>query len=200
MSTPMVTRCKLSLEDDSPKVDQMMYRSIVGSLVYSTTTRHNIMHDVGIVGRYQSTPKETNLKSVNRIFRYLKGALEIGLWYTKDKDFNLVAYIDADWADSIDDKKSTSGVELFLGKCLLTWLSNKETSTSLYTTKKECIVSTSWCTQVFWMKQTLEDLQIRYDDPITINYDNTSAISISKNPVIHSKTKHIPIKYHFLRY
>jgi hypothetical protein len=78
----------------------------------------------------------------------------------------------------------------FLGKCLVAWLSKKQTSTSLSTTEAKYIVVASCCTQVLWMKQ---------NDPITINCDNTSAISISKNPVMHSKTKHIPIKYHFLR-
>jgi hypothetical protein len=199
MSTPMVTGCKLSLEDDSPKVDQTMYRSMVGSFLYSTTTRPDIIQVVGLVGRFQYAPKETHLKAVKRIFRYLKGTLELGLWYPKDKDFNLTAYTDADWAGSIDDRKSTSGGAFFLGKCLVAWLSKKQTSTSLSTTEEEYIVVASCCTQVLWMKQTLEDLQIRYDNPITINCDNTSAISISKNPVMHSKTKHIPIKYHFLR-
>jgi hypothetical protein len=157
------------------------------------------MQAIGIVGIFQTTPKETHLKAVKRIFKYLKGTLELGLWYPKDKYFNLTAYTDADWADIIDDSKSTSGGALFLGKCLVAWLSKKQTSTSLSTSKAEYIVIASYCTQVLWMKQTLEDLQIRYDDPITINCDNTSAISISKNSVMHSKTKHIPIKYHFLR-
>jgi hypothetical protein len=79
MSTPMVTRCKPSLEDESPKVDQTMYRSMVGSLLYSTTTRPDIMQAIGLMGRFQYAPKETHLKEVNMIFRYLKGTLELGL-------------------------------------------------------------------------------------------------------------------------
>jgi hypothetical protein len=199
MNNPMVTICKLSLEYDSPKVDQTMYRSMVGILLYSTTTRPNIMQVVGLIGRFISAPKETHLKVVKRIFIYLKGTLELGLWYPKDKYFNLVAYTDENWASSIDDRKRTIGGEFFLGTCLVAWLHKKQASTSLSTTEAEYIVDASFCTQVLWMKQTLEDLQIRYDDPITINCDNISAICISKNPVIHSKTKHIPIKYHFLR-
>jgi hypothetical protein len=83
---------------------------------------------------------------------------------------------------------------------LVAWIIKKQASTSLSTTEEEYIDVASYCTQVLWMKQTLEDLQIRYDDPIAINCDNTSAIRTSKNPVIHSKAKHIPIKYHFLIY
>jgi hypothetical protein len=188
VSTPMVTGCSLILDDDSPKVDQNMYRSMIISFLYSTTTRPDIMQVVVLVGRFQSRPRETHLKSVKRIFKYLKGTLEFGLWYPKENGFSLNAYIDADWDGSIDNRKMTSGGEFFLGKCLVSWLSKTKTSTTLSIAKAECIVATSCCTQVLWMKQNLEDLQIRYDDPITINCDNTSAISISKNIVMHYKT------------
>ena len=95
--------------------------------------------------------------------------------------------------------KSTSGAAFFLGNCLVSWLSKKQSSVSLSTTKAEYIVVASCCTQVIWMKQTLEDLLVKYEDPIVISCDNTSAINISRNPSMHSKTKKIPIKYHFLR-
>jgi hypothetical protein len=139
------------------------------------------------------------LKAVKRIFRYLRATLDFGLWYPKTKYFTLNAYTDADWAGSVDDRKSTSGGAFFLGKCLVSWLSKKQTSISLSTTEVEYIVAATCCTQVIWMKQTLEDLQVKYDHPILLNCDNTSAINLSKNLVMHSKTKHIPIKYHFLR-
>jgi hypothetical protein len=200
MSTPMVFGCKLSLEDDSPKVDQTMYRSMIGSLLYSTTTRPDIMQVVGIVGRFQPAPRESHLKVVKIIFRYLQGTLEFGLWYPKYKKFNLIAYTNADWACNIDDRKNTSGGAFFLGKSLVAWSSNKKTSTSLSTIEDEYIVVASCCTQFLWMKQTLEDLQIKYNNHININCDNTSAIRISKNLVMHSKTKHILIKFHFIRY
>jgi hypothetical protein len=86
-----------------------------------------------------------------------------------------------------------------LGECLLSWLRKKQSSISLSTTEEDYIAATTCCTQVLWMKQTLKDIQVEYDDPIPIYCDNTSTINISKNSVMHSKTKHIPIKYHFLR-
>jgi hypothetical protein len=199
MSTLMVTRCKLSLEYDSPKVDQTMYRSMVGIFLYSTVTRPDIMQVVELVGIFQSAPKETHLKEVKIIFIYLQGTLELGLWYPKYKDFNLTAYTDADWVSSIDDRKSTSGGVFFLGKSRVAWSSKKQTSTSLSTAEEEYIDVAACCTQVLWMKQTLEVLQIKYNNPININCDNTSVVSISKNSFIYSKTKHILIKYHFLR-
>ena len=95
--------------------------------------------------------------------------------------------------------RDSSGVAFYLGGCLVSWLSKKQTSISLSTAEEEYITAASCCTQVLWMKQTLKYLQIQFSEPIPIFCDNTSAISISKNPVMHSKTKHIPIKYHFVR-
>jgi hypothetical protein len=129
--TPMVIGCKLILDHDSPKLDQTMYRSMIGSFLYSTTTRPDIMQVVGLVGRFQSTPRETHLKVVKIIFIYLKGTFEFGLWYPKNKYFTLNAYTDADSDGSIDNMKSTIGGAFFLGKCLVGWLSKKQTSTSL---------------------------------------------------------------------
>ena len=121
------------------------------------------------------------------------------MWYPKGNNLIIQAFTDADWAGSIDDHKSTSGAAFYLGGCLVSWLSKKQTSISLSTAEAEYITAASCCTQVLWMKQTLQDLQVQFSEPIPIFCDNTSAISISKNPVMHSKTKHIPIKYHFVR-
>eukprot|EP00253_Pinus_taeda_P033415 PITA_33415 len=145
------------------------------SFYLKPSTRPDIMHAVGIVERFQANPKETHLQAVKRIFKYLQGTQNYGLWYPRDTDLTLHAYTDADWAGSVDDRKSTSGAEA------------------------EYVAATSCCTQLLWMMQTLQDFQITCTPPISILYDNTSAINISKNPVMHSKTKHIPIKYHFLR-
>jgi hypothetical protein len=133
------------------------------------------------------------------IFRYLKGTKEFGLWYSKGNDLSLIAYTDADWACCIDDRRSTSGTMFYLGECLVSRLSNKQSSISLSTTETEYIAAASCCTQFLWMKQTLTDIQVEYDEPISIYCDNTNTISVSKNSMMHSKTKHIPIKYHFLQ-
>jgi hypothetical protein len=111
-----------------------MYISMVGSLLYATTIRTTILQDVGVVGIFQYAPKETNMKEVKRIFRYLKGILKFGLWFQKIEDFTLTAYTNAYWASSLDDKKSTSGGEIYLGKCMVPWLSKNNTSISLSTT------------------------------------------------------------------
>jgi hypothetical protein len=199
ISTHMVVGCKLSKYDISPDVDQMSYLSMIGSLLYITTSRPNIMQAVGMVGRYQSSPKQSHLVAVTRIFKYLKGTMTYGLWYPINHNFQLTSYSDADWANCVDERKSTSGGEFFLGDSLVAWLSKKQGPISLSTTEAEYIVVATCCTQILWMIQTLADLKVTYTDPIPIHCDNTSAITVSKNPILHSKTKHIPIKYHFLR-
>jgi hypothetical protein len=136
---------------------------------------------------------------VNRIFRYIKGIKEFGLWYPKGKDLSLITYRDANWAGCIDDQRSTSGAAFYLSECLVSWIRKKKSSVSLSTAEVEHIAAATCCTQVLWIKQTLIDIQVEYDEPIPIYCDNTSAISISNNLVMHSKMKHIPIKYHFLR-
>eukprot|EP00253_Pinus_taeda_P003902 PITA_03902 len=162
-------------------------------------TRPDIMHVVGIVGRFQANPKESHLQAIKRIFKYLQGTQNFGLWYPRDTNLTLHAYIDEDWTGSIDDRKSTNGDAFYMGSRLVSWFSKKQSSIALSTAEAEYVAATSCCTQLLWMMQTLQDIQITCTPPISILCDNTSAISISKNPIMHSKTKNIPIKYHFLR-
>ena len=167
--------------------------------MYLTASRPDILLAVGLVARYQAAPKQNHLLEVKIILIYLQGTTQYGLWYPKGKSFTLTAYIDADRASCVDDRKSTSGGAFYLGESLVAWLSKKQTTISLSIAEAEYIAAVACCTQVMWMKQTLQDMKVSIDEPISLKCDNTSAISISKNPVLHSKTKHIPIKYHFLR-
>eukprot|EP00253_Pinus_taeda_P010252 PITA_10252 len=118
--------CKaLSANDESAAVHQPTYRSMIGSLLYLTGTQPDIMHAVEIVGRFQENPMETHLQAVKRIFKYLQGTQNYGLWYPRDIDLTLPAYADADWAGSVDDRKSTSGGAFFMGSRLVSWFSKK---------------------------------------------------------------------------
>ena len=98
VSTPMIIGCKLSKNDESLEVDHTMYRSMICILLYVRNTRPNVIHTVGLVSRFQSTPKETHVVVVKIILRYLKGTMDYGLWYLKGQDFTLEVFTNADWA------------------------------------------------------------------------------------------------------
>jgi hypothetical protein len=144
--TPMQTSCKLSKDDDSKSTNQRQYRSMIGSLLYVTTSRPYVMQAVEQVAQFQTAPKESHVLAVKNIFRYLKGTEEFGLFYPKGKDLSLIAYIDADWAGCIDDRRSTNGATFYLGECLVSWLSKKQSSVSLSTVKAEYIEVATCCT------------------------------------------------------
>ena len=129
----MVTGCKLSIDDSSKDVDQRLYRSMIGSLLYVTTSWPDVMQAVGQVARFQAAPKESHIIAFKRILQYLKGIKEYGLWYPKGNNLIIQAFTDAYWAASIDDHKSTSGAAFYLGGCPVSWLSKKQTSISLST-------------------------------------------------------------------
>ncbi|XP_039119056.1 secreted RxLR effector protein 161-like [Dioscorea cayenensis subsp. rotundata] len=171
---------------------------MIGSLLYLTASRPDISFSVGVCARYQATPKESHLTAVKRIIRYVHGTAEYGIWYSKDSNSHLAGYSDADWAGNIDDRKSTSGGCFYLGNNLVTWYRKKQSSISLSTAEVEYIAAGICCTQLLWMKQMLEDYVLQ-QGLLTIFCDNKSAIDISRNPVQHSRTKHIDLRHHFVR-
>lgn len=172
---------------------------MIGGLLYLTNTKLDIMYAVCLAAKFQQEPKQSHVVTIKRIFRYLKGTKEFGLWYPRSSYFTLIYYIDADWVKCIDDQKSISRGAFFLDPRLVAWSSKKKDSVSLSTVEAEYIVASSCCTHILWMRQTLKDIGVNFDDPISIMCNNTSAINISKNPVQHSRTKYISIRYHFLR-
>ncbi|GJW65280.1 copia protein [Tanacetum coccineum] len=153
---------------------------------------------VCLCARFQEDPKTSHLEAVKRIFRYIKGTTHLGLWYPKGSGIETIVYADSDHAGDYVDRKSTSGVCTFMGCCLTSWFSKKQTALAISTTEAEYVSAGKACQQALWMKQALIDYGIRLDD-IPIMCDNKGAIDLSKNPVQHSRTKHIEIRHHFLR-
>ena len=125
VGTPMVTGCKLSNNDEYMEVYHTVFISMIGSLLYVTATRPDVMQAVGLVARFQSATKETHVTAVKRILIYLQRTMEYGLSYPKGKEFTFKAFTDADWEGSVDDWKSTSGEAFFMGNCLVSWTSKK---------------------------------------------------------------------------
>nr|GEU97819.1 retrovirus-related Pol polyprotein from transposon TNT 1-94 [Tanacetum cinerariifolium] len=148
--------------------------------------------------RYQANPNEHHVSAVKRIFRYHKGTINLGLWYLKDSGFDLTAYSDADHAGCHLDRKSTSGSVQFLGDKLVCWSSNKQNYVSISTAQSEYVAVSSCCAQVQWMRTQLTDYGFFYDK-VPIYCDSKSAIAISCNLVQHTLTKHIDVRYHFIK-
>ncbi|GKA34934.1 putative reverse transcriptase, RNA-dependent DNA polymerase [Tanacetum coccineum] len=194
----METQKPLLKDEDGEEVDVHLYRSLIGSLMYLTSSRPDIMFAVCACARYQVNPKVSHLHVVKRIFRYLKGQPKLGLWYPKDSPFDLVAYTDSDYAGASLDRKSTTGGCQFLGCRLISWQCKKQTVVANSTTEAEYVAASSCCGQVLWIQNQLLDYGYNFMHT-KIYIDNESTICIVKNPVFHSKTKHIEIRHHFIR-
>ncbi|KAI3819665.1 hypothetical protein L1987_13511 [Smallanthus sonchifolius] len=196
--TPMQVHNQLSPDKEGQDTDQHQYRAMIGSLMYLTASRPDIMFAVCLCARFQAAPKVSHLQAVKRILRYLKGAPKHGLWYPKNGNVNLYAYTDSDYGGCNLDKKSTYGGCQFLGGRLISWQCKKQTCVSTSTAEAEYIAASSCCAQVILIQNQMLDYGMTFmQTPIHI--DNMSAISITNNPVQHSKTKHIDIRYHFIR-
>jgi hypothetical protein len=196
--TPMVTNAHLNLDVEGKLVDQSLYRSMIGSLLYLTASRPDIMFSVCLCARFQDNPKEPHLSALKRILRYLKHTPNISLWYPKGVNPTLVGFSDSNFAGSLMDRKSTSGACHFLGRSLVSWSSKKQNSIALSTAEAEYIAAGSCCTQILYLKQSLVDYNIKLGS-VSLLCENESAVKIAKNQVLHSRTKHIDIRHHFLR-
>ncbi|GKA44524.1 retrovirus-related pol polyprotein from transposon TNT 1-94, partial [Tanacetum coccineum] len=179
-------------------VDQTRFRSMVGSLMYLTASRPDLVFAVCICARYQASPTKKHLEALKRVFRYLRGTINWGLWYPKDTAMALTAYADADHAGCQDTRRSTSGSAQFLGDKLVSWSSKKQKSTAISTTEAEYIAMSGCCAQILWMRSQLTDYGFAFNK-IPLYYDNRSAIALCCNNVQHSRSKHIDIRHHFIR-
>ncbi|KAK1363984.1 hypothetical protein POM88_039545 [Heracleum sosnowskyi] len=193
-----ICQANLDLDSKGKKVDSSAYMGMVGSLLYLTASRPDIMFATYLCARFRVDPKESHLVAIKRIFRYLKGTHNLGLWYPKNTGFDLVGYSDSEYAGCRIDRKSTTGSCQFLGGRLVSWFSKKQHSVSTSTAEAEYIAAGICCAQILWMKNQLLDYGLVLNN-IPIYCDNTSAIAISDNPVQHSRTKHIDIRHHFIR-
>ena len=156
--TPMSTTTKLSKDTFRKVVEQNLYRSMIGSLLYLTASPFDISFSVGDCARYQANPKESHLVYVKRIIHYINWSLDYGLWYPYDSFLVIVGYSNADRVGNVEDRKNTFGVCFLVGDCLMAWLSKKKNFVSLSTTENKYIVVGSCSTQLLWMKKNVERL------------------------------------------
>ncbi|CAM8993750.1 unnamed protein product [Rhodiola kirilowii] len=195
--TPAATHLKITKDDDGTKVDQTMYRSMIGSLLYLTASRPDIAYAIGVCARYQADPKESHLLQVKRVIKYVCGTVDFGSGTPRTPTHTWLATATLTGQETLKIRRARLEVVSSWGT---TWShgSAKSNSISLSTAEAEYIAAGSCCTQLLWMKQMLSEYGVEQKE-MTFYCDNMSAISISKNPVQHSKTKHIDIRHHFIR-
>ncbi|GJR13514.1 retrovirus-related pol polyprotein from transposon TNT 1-94 [Tanacetum coccineum] len=198
IKTPMVPPNNLGPDLAGKSVNETSYRGMIRSLMYLTATSPDIQFCTVLCARYQSNPKESHIIAMKRILRYLKGTPTFGLYYPKCSGFDLKGYSDSDYAGCNMDRKSTSGACQILGGKLVCWSAKKQQSVAMSSAKAEYVTAIRCCASILWMKSQLNDYDIHYK-MVPIFCDNTSAIAISNNLVLHSRTKHINIRYHFIR-
>ena len=196
---PVVPGFKLTKDEEGVEVDSTFYKQMVGSLMYLTATRPDLMFIVSLISRYMERPTESHLLATKRALRYVKGIVSFGIFYKKGGSEDLIGYTDSDYVGDQDDRKSTSGYVFLMSSGAISWSSKKQPVVTLSTTEAEFIAAASSACQVMWLRRILKSLNQVQSSPTVVYCDNISAIKLSKNPVMHGRSKHIDIRFHFLR-
>jgi len=197
-ATPIVTNCLMDADEAGNQVDSTKYRGLIGSLLYLTTIRLDIQFGVCLCARFQSNPKESHFKAAKRILKYLKGTTNVRLWYPNESNIVLSGFSYSDYVEWKLDRKSTSGTCHLLGSSLISRNSKKQACVALSTAEAEYIAAGHACAQSIWLKHQLMDYGVKLEK-VPLYCDNTYAINLTKNPIQHSKTKHIEIRNRFIR-
>jgi len=201
VSSPMTVHCKLSKHGTDYFHDPSLYRSVVGALQYVTVTRPELSYAVNKVCQFMATPLDSHWVAVKRILRYLKGFVSHGLHIQaapSSKPFLIKALCDSDWASDLDDRRSTSGAAIYFGPNLVSWWSKKQTVVARSSTKAEYRSLASAATEITWIHTLLAKLVVSSAMP-ALYCDNQSAVAVTHNPVLHSRTKHMEIDVFFVR-
>nr|GEX01381.1 hypothetical protein [Tanacetum cinerariifolium] len=198
VDTPMVEKSKLDEDNEGKAVDLLHYHGMIGTLLYLTASRPDLEFAICMCARYQARPTEKHIHAVKRIFQYLCGTVNRGLWYSNDSSVALTAFTYADHAGCQDTRRSTSGSLQFLGEMLISWSSKRQKSDAISSTKAEYIALYGCCAQNLWMRSQLTDYGLGFNK-IPMYCDNKTVIALCCNNVQHSRSKHIDIRYHFIK-
>jgi hypothetical protein len=199
--SPIVPGCKLVKDETGRSTDSTSYKQMIGCLMYLLATRPDMAFSVCLAARYMERPTELHVAAVKRILRYLKGTMSHGILYKhcSREELRLVGWTDSDYAGDYDDRKSTSGYAFTMGTGAISWCSKKQPIVTLSTTEAEFVATASCACQGMWLRNILKQLSQEQAGATIVYCDNSSSIKLSKNPVMHGRSKHIDVRYHFLR-
>jgi hypothetical protein len=197
---PMEPGNKLDADKGGVPVDSTEYRKMIGCLRYLLHTRPDLSYSVGVASRFMENPTVMHVKAVKQILRYLHGTLEFGLVYVQGGNAGqLVGYTDSDHGSDTVQRRSTGGMAFYLGENLITWNSYKQKTVSLSSCESEFKAATAAAQQALWLRNLFSEVLKQKPAAVTLFVDNNSAIALMKNAVFHGRSKHIEIKYHFIR-
>ncbi|CAL1400598.1 unnamed protein product [Linum trigynum] len=199
VSTPMEQNLKLTRDSGDLMEDQSLYRSLVGSLIYLTHTRPDISYAVQVVSQFLGVARSQHLDAVHRILRYLKHTQDVGLFFPSAGEEVIEAFADADYAGCPDTRRSTSGWCVRVGRSLVSWRCKKQDRVSKSSTEAEYRSMSDVSSELVWLQRLLKELGVNCRVPMHLYGDNTSAIQIALNPVLHDRTKHIEVHVHYIR-
>jgi hypothetical protein len=199
VSSPMASSTVLNQYTCSSLSDPSSYRNVVGSLQYLSLTQPDISFAVNKVCQFMANPTEDHWSVVKRILRYLNHTIHHCIFLHKDTNFNIQAFSDADWASCLDDRHSTTGYCLYLGRNLISWTSRKQRTVSRSSTESEYRAIAQASTEIIWLCSLLSELGLVSSTPALLWCDNIGATYLTANPLFHARTKHIEIDVHFVR-
>ena len=196
--TPMVTG-KQFVAEGEPMANPTLYRQAIGALQYLTNTRPDIAFSVNKLSQYMSLPTTDHWQGIKRILRYLHGTTNLCLHIKPSTDLDITGFSDADWATSVDDRKSMAGQCVFLGETLVSWASRKQRVVSRSSTESEYRALADLAAEVAWIRSLLGELKLPMIRKPILWCDNLSAKALASNPVMHARSKHIEIDVHYIR-
>ncbi|KAL7617208.1 hypothetical protein Lser_V15G00876 [Lactuca serriola] len=196
----MEHKLSLTKEGNGELVNPTEYRSIVGGLRYLTHTRPDLSFAVGVVSRFMETPTMAHLQVVKGILRYIKGTMDHGLTYTQgEKKIAVTGFSDSNHAKDVEDRRSTGGMVFYVNGNMVTWSSQKQRCVALSSCEAEFMAATMTACQGIWLRRLLTEITGQRIPPVKMFVDNKSALELMKNPVFHGRSKHIDVRFHFIR-
>ena len=204
VSTPFDSKAKLEINKEKATIEDIKYfQSVIGSLLYITLgTRPDLAYSVIKLSRFASNPSKEHITATKRVLRYLKGTKDLGITYSIDpnsKDYYIRGYCDSDYAGDVPTSKSTSGYIFYLANGPISWKSKLQSIIAQSTTEAEYISINTATKEAIYIKQLLEELGHFKQSKFPLYTDNNGALLLAKNPVFHERTKHIAVKYHYIR-
>ncbi|XP_074323266.1 secreted RxLR effector protein 161-like [Apium graveolens] len=194
----MENKLQLDKDEGGQLVEATEYRCIIGSLRYLTHTRPDITYAVGVVSRFMEKPTVKHQQAVKHILRYVKGTVNYGLAYKNEQSGKiLVGFSDSDLAGDVVDMRSTGGMCFYLNKSLISWTSQTQRVVALSSCEAEYMAATLAACQSIWLCGLLEEISGQKIGPVILHVDNKSIIELMKNPVLHGRSKHIDVRFHF---